>query len=64
MPGGVSSPVRALKAVENEPMFIERAKGNKLSPEEIKNAWNKAKKEGKARGKEYRKSMKEEENNA
>lgn len=45
-------------------LFIERAKGNKLSPEEIKNAWNKAKKEGKARGKEYRKSMKEEENNA
>jgi glutamate-1-semialdehyde 2,1-aminomutase len=30
MPGGVSSPVRALKAVENEPMFVERAKGSKF----------------------------------
>ncbi|MHA1910076.1 MAG: aspartate aminotransferase family protein [Candidatus Kariarchaeaceae archaeon] len=30
MPGGVSSPVRALTAVENEPMFIERAKGSKF----------------------------------
>lgn len=42
-------------------LFIERAKGNKLSPEEIKNIWVRAQKEGMARGKEYRKNRKEKE---
>lgn len=42
-------------------LFIERAKGNKLNPEEIKNIWGRAKKEGVAKGKEYRKDMKDKE---
>jgi len=40
-------------------LFIERAKGNKLSPEEIKNIWSREKKKGMAKGKEYRETMKE-----
>ncbi len=39
-------------------IFIQRAKGNKVSPDEIKKAWARAKKEGMAKGKEYRKNMK------
>ena len=39
-------------------LFIARAKGIKLSPEEIKNIWANVKKEGMAKGKEYRKGMK------
>ena len=42
-------------------LFIERAKGKKLSPEEIKIIWGREKKEGMKKGKEYRKSMKEKE---
>src|SRR3989338_1385354 len=30
IPGGVNSPVRAFRAVEGEPLFIQRAKGSKL----------------------------------
>ncbi|HHW60409.1 MAG TPA: glutamate-1-semialdehyde 2,1-aminomutase [Syntrophomonadaceae bacterium] len=30
MPGGVSSPVRAFKAVEGHPLFIQKAQGSKL----------------------------------
>lgn len=30
MPGGVNSPVRAYKSVEMDPLFIEKAKGNKI----------------------------------
>jgi len=30
IPGGVNSPVRALKAVGREPIFVKRAKGSKL----------------------------------
>lgn len=37
-------------------LFIERSKGNKLSPDEIKNMWKRSKKEGMAKGKEYRKN--------
>lgn len=31
IPGGVNSPVRALKAVEETPLFIQKAKGTKLT---------------------------------
>ena len=30
MPGGVNSPVRAFRAVNQNPVFIERAKGSKI----------------------------------
>ena len=42
-------------------LFVERAKGKKLSPEEIKNIWGRAKKEGMAKGKKYRQEMKDKE---
>lgn len=42
-------------------LFIQRAKGKKVSPDEIKKAWAHAKKEGMAKGKEYRKNMKKDE---
>ncbi len=39
-------------------IFIARAKGKELSPEEIKAIWKAAKKEGKKKGKQYRKAKK------
>jgi len=39
-------------------LFTERAKGNRVSPEVIRDLWGKAKKEGTKKGKEYRSSIK------
>jgi uncharacterized protein (DUF697 family) len=39
-------------------LLIERAKGKKLSPDEIKSIWAREKKEGVRKGKEYRKKRK------
>jgi len=43
-------------------LFTEKAKGNKLSSEEIRNFWANVKKEGIKKGKEYQKNIKENEN--
>ena len=40
--------------------FIERSKGKKLSPDEIRKKWSQFKKEGRAKGKEYKKKAKAE----
>ena len=41
-------------------LFIERSKGRKLSPDEIRKMWSQSKKEGMAKGKEYKKKAKAE----
>jgi hypothetical protein len=41
-------------------LFIERSKGKKLSPDEIRKKWSQFKKEGRAKGKEYKKKAKAE----
>ena len=40
--------------------FIEGSKGKKLSPDEIRKMWSQFKKEGMAKGKEYKKKPKAE----
>lgn len=40
-------------------LFIQRVKGNKLAPEEIRDIWVKAKKVGTEKGREYKANIKE-----